>query len=357
MDSQGDLNSSLKKRQILRFAQNDKRSWDFFRGLAITLNEIDHALNPKLTWVQPVTQRLTLDEMQTRLKKDYPGNAVLSIEIPPKLNMAWTAMLSDEVTHKQMRMAFDPFTGDVLGNRADGNNFIGYVHQFHLRLLAGQTGATIVSWAAIFLFFLSFSGIVLWWPRKILWINWRHPARLVNWNMHQALGIYISVALLIFSLTAIVIRWDDTATRLIDQVAGVAETPNFPQSQPALASMVPLSPDQLLATAQTAAPGARATAVQFLGNQVRVWMMYPEDRTPSGRTIAFLNRYSEKILYLVDSRTAPLGFRMVRLWNREIHTGDIGGLPTRILACVVSLMLPVLAVTGPLIWLLPLRKE
>jgi len=38
------------------------------------------------------------------------------------------------------------------------------------------------------------------------------------------------------------------------------------------------------------------------------------------------------------------------MWNRELHTGDIFNLPTRILAAFFSLMLPVLAITGPLIW-------
>jgi uncharacterized iron-regulated membrane protein len=52
----------------------------------------------------------------------------------------------------------------------------------------------------------------------------------------------------------------------------------------------------------------------------------------------------------LDSRTGPLGFRIVKLWNREIHTGDILGWPTRIIAAAASLTLPLLAVTGPLIW-------
>jgi uncharacterized iron-regulated membrane protein len=36
--------------------------------------------------------------------------------------------------------------------------------------------------------------------------------------------------------------------------------------------------------------------------------------------------------------------------NREIHTVDIGGWPTRILAAVFSLSLPLVAITGPLLW-------
>jgi uncharacterized iron-regulated membrane protein len=79
-------------------------------------------------------------------------------------------------------------------------------------------------------------------------------------------------------------------------------------------------------------------------------MKYPEDRTPAGRTNIFIDGFTGKVVYALNSRSGPLGFRMVKLWNREIHTGDIGGLPTRILVCVLSLLLPVMAITGPLIW-------
>lgn len=53
----------------------------------------------------------------------------------------------------------------------------------------------------------------------------------------------------------------------------------------------------------------------------------------------------------MNSRTAPPGHRYTALWNREIHTGDVFGWPSRILACLFSLSLPLMAVTGPVLWL------
>jgi len=52
----------------------------------------------------------------------------------------------------------------------------------------------------------------------------------------------------------------------------------------------------------------------------------------------------------VSTRTAPLAFKISRLWIREIHTGDILGGPTRFLACVMSLILPIMTITGTSIW-------
>ena len=79
-------------------------------------------------------------------------------------------------------------------------------------------------------------------------------------------------------------------------------------------------------------------------------MRFPENRTPVGRSRVFLDPYTGKALSVWSSRTAPVGFKINAMWIREIHTGDIFGWPTRLLACLVSLALPILAITGTLIW-------
>jgi len=133
-------------------------------------------------------------------------------------------------------------------------------------------------------------------------------------------------------------------------VTGSQAPPPFPRSRPDDSNIPRIDPDRLLAIAAREAPGARPTGLYMDENPVRIPMRYPEDRTPAGRTNIFIDAYSGAVVYHLDSRTGPLGFRIVKLWNREIHTGDILGWPTRIIAAAASLMLPLLAVTGPLVW-------
>jgi uncharacterized iron-regulated membrane protein len=83
---------------------------------------------------------------------------------------------------------------------------------------------------------------------------------------------------------------------------------------------------------------------------IRIALRFPEDRTPAGRTSVLLDPYNGKILCFNNTRTASFSFNFTRMWNREIHTGDIFGWPTKILACIFSLSLPLMAITGPLIW-------
>ena len=94
-----------------------------------------------------------------------------------------------------------------------------------------------------------------------------------------------------------------------------------------------------------------------LRSPVRVAMKYPEDRTPLGRTNLYLDPVTGAVLSAQTSRTAPIGTRVVKLWNREVHTGDIFGWPSRIVACLASLALPLLAITGPLIWWGRVRRK
>jgi uncharacterized iron-regulated membrane protein len=155
---------------------------------------------------------------------------------------------------------------------------------------------------------------------------------------------------MIFSLTALIIHFDNEATGVANQLTGSAKTAPFPEVQALPQGTAALNADAILAIAERAEPGARPTLILLGESPVRIAMKYPEDHTPAGRTNVFIDPFTGKIIYHLNSRTGPLGFRIVKLWNREIHTGDIGGLPTRILACLVSLALPVMTVTGPMIW-------
>jgi len=157
-----------------------------------------------------------------------------------------------------------------------------------------------------------------------------------------------------------VIRWEGPASKLADSLTNSPAPSRIPDPASPPPGSVPLDPESLLQIAQQAAPGASATVLGLAGDPkepVRIIMKYPEDGTPAGRTNVFLDGYTGKILFAQSSRNAPLGFKIVKLWNREIHTGDIFGWPTRILASLLSLALPVMAITGPLIWWQRRRKE
>jgi len=320
-------------------------------ALLVFENEINHWLNPKLTEVQPVGERLSLNALTEKLERSHPGYKVSALSLSAKDDLAFAVFLDGGARGGSIRAAVNQYTGEELGDPAKGNQFMQRAHQFHTHLLLGEVGGEITGWSSVFLLGLSVSGLILWWPRKLWKFTGRRASRF-NFDLHNVLGLYSSIFLFLFGLTGVVIHFENQTARLINRLTGSTE-PQPVKAAAQAAGAQPLGPDALLAVAIQTVPGAQVTFIQGLGNvrnPVRVIMKYPEDGTPAGRTIIYIDPVTGNVLSSQPSRTASWGFRVVKLWNREIHTGDIYGWPTRILACLMSLALPVLAVTGPLIW-------
>lgn len=320
--------------------------------------EIDHWLNARLFRVEPQGARLSLDEITARVEKRHPGFAVGSFNLPAEESIAVVVGLRSTGSGKGGAYSVNPYTGEELGSMETVNRFTRKAHQFHTNLLLGPPGKTITHLGAWALLGLSLTGLFLWWPTGRWRVRRGVPARQAVLDFHSVLGVFSSLFMMIFAVTGIVIHWDDELIRglngLAHQQAIVVPTgKTFSPSAPRQ------TPDQLLSAAQARMPGARVVMMQDLGGNapVHVFMKYPEDGTPAGRTYLYLDPTNGAVLAAQTSRTAPLGSHVVGLWNREVHTGDICGLPTRILACLASLCLPLLAATGPLLWLLRFRRS
>ena len=76
---------------------------------------------------------------------------------------------------------------------------------------------------------------------------------------------------------------------------------------------------------------------------------YPEDLTPGGRSQVVVDQYSGKVLFTLGSRSAPAAVRMV-IATRALHTGDIFGIPSKILASLASLMAVLQLLSGVVMW-------
>ena len=88
----------------------------------------------------------------------------------------------------------------------------------------------------------------------------------------------------------------------------------------------------------------------------RILKKFPEDCTPAGRSRVYVDQFSGRVLLVANTRTAPLGTRILNL-KRSAHTGDIFGTPTRALYFIVSLGIALQGITGALIWWNGRRRE
>jgi uncharacterized iron-regulated membrane protein len=319
--------------------------------LMVFENEIDRALNAKLAYVEPAGRPLTLDAITQKIQSRYPGAKIEGFELPQRPDLSLFVGFIDS-GGKEVRLFLNPYTGEPLGAPEQGNHLMSRIHQFHTHLLAGNAGKQIVGWSGVLLLLLSVSGIILWWPRKLFRLRWSGSGKRFNFELHNSVGILSSVFLLVFAWTAICIHWEREVGNLAQQMSH-ATPPRAKPAQPPQPGAAQLSPDRLVQIAQQTAPGAAVVALDFPGNPrqpASLALKYPEDHTPLGRTRMRLDAYTGRVLMVQSSREMSAPLKYARLWNREIHTGDILGWPTRILAAFFSLMLPVLTLSGPIIW-------
>ena len=313
--------------------------------------EIDHWLNGSRVWVQPQGDPRPLSELCAEVERQHPGSRVDAVMPSESAKVAYKMHLRPTGAGKGFMIALDQYTGRELGSLDGANTFMSKVHQFHTNLLLGPRGKLITAAGAMFLFALSISGLVLWWPRKLWKWSALRKRTAGSFELHNVVGFYASIFMVIFAVTGLVIHWDTELKSFINRKSGAPETPSIAKVAP-IRGTARMDAGGLLDAAQRAVPGARVTSIQGIGGNgaVRITMKYPEDGTPAGRTNLFLDPVTGEVLSCETSRTAPLGVKIAKLWNREIHTGDLRGLPTRIFACIASSTLPLLAITGPLIW-------
>ncbi|HYL64758.1 MAG TPA: PepSY-associated TM helix domain-containing protein [Candidatus Methylomirabilis sp.] len=317
-------------------------------------SEIDHVLNRRLVAVQPTGQPLPLGELFARLEKAHPGYKVTEMVFPRQPDLAYEMYLDPGDDAEGSVVTVDQHTGRELGDARTASTFVNSVHQFHTHLLMDKhrdAAKLIVGIASIFLLFLSCSGVTLWWRRKLFRIQWSGSGKRINFDLHNVLGVFCSLFLFCFALTGIALTWDGPVNNLINRLTHSSDMPRRPRMPAPPDNATPLGPDAILAAARAALPGAEVDALSFHPGQLAdLRMRFPENRTPIGRSRVFLDPYTGKAVSVWSTRTAPVGFKISRMWIREIHTGDIFGWPTRLLACVASLALPILAITGTLIW-------
>lgn len=316
--------------------------------------EIDGVVNRRLIAVQPNGAPLPLGDLFHRLETAHPGFKVTEVEFSREPDHAYEMYLDPGNEKEGSVVTVDQYTGKELGDARTASTFVNSVHQFHTHLLMDKhrdAAKCILGVASIFLLFLSCSGIILWWRRKLFTINWQGSGKRVNFDLHNVLGVFSSLFLFCFALTGIALTWDGAVSKFINQVTHSGPMPSTPEMSPPLRGAAALGVDEILAAARAALPGAEIDSLSIHGGEpVDLRMRFPENRTPVGRSRVWLDPYTGNVLNVWSTRTASIGFKINRMWTREIHTGDIFGWPTRLLACVMSLVLPILTITGTLIW-------
>ena len=307
---------------------------------------IDRGLHPELWRVTPAGAALPIDKVVARVEAQFPDARVGAISPSSIPDRAWSTSAGP------LGVWVNPYTGAINGTRTQAeaqSTFARRMHLFHVEVLGGKIGREIVGTTTIVALFLVITGMILWWPDKLIRVNAAASWKRITFDLHHALGMVASLVLIVITSSGLVIHYD----ALTNLVKSLNQSPPPPApTQPAGAPDAPrLSFDAVAATARAALPGADIMSISLgsAKNPGVAAMRFPEDHTPGGRSRVFVDHFSGALLGKASTREAQLGTRIDNL-KRSLHTGDVMGKPTEAIWLLASLVMVSQIITGVLMW-------
>lgn len=307
-------------------------------ALIVIERPLNRWLEPSLYPAQPATgARASVESALSALREKHPEMRVDGIGLPPRDGGRDPLMLfaGNRVVH------FDPSSGEILGSRARRTGFTQTLVKLHVNLLAGPVGGTVVVVATMLTIALALSGLWLWWPLRIGWFRRGTNFRRFNLELHSVAGLYSSLFLLVIAITGVTLRYLHT------------EHPRVPGSAPAAAGAERITVDDAILRAEAALPGARAVAIEMPAPNprapFRVQLAFPEDGSPAGRSVVFLDRFLGTTLAIHNARDGTWVERYGNL-QLSLHTGSVGGVTTKIIAFLTCVALVLQIASGYVLW-------
>lgn len=289
----------------------------------------------------------------------------------------------------QRTVYIHPTTGAVLGQAAREDSWLETVEQFHVNLLLGRGGRMWNGIGASVLLAITLTGMVLWWPGIKNWtrglkLDFRKSWKRINFDLHNAMGFWTVFFTLTWALTGMYFTWPKIFTTPL-QLVSKPVTATYPgkETQAALAKLYPNAPerggrggekpadamakpagmprteeprvdvDGMLAEAQRQSPDGHLEGY-FYGSGPRAMFTVYMAR-------GILGDYSNTDFVYFDQRTGKL----LSTWHRgknqtladwsiymiaPLHFGTSWGEGVKVLWALLGLSLPVLTVTGLLMY-------
>ena len=301
--------------------------------------------------VAPGGQLLSLDVLAARAVAAAGGGQVAAISLGRAPDQAFGFQVDRDTVEQDLLL--NPYSGAVLGAAPPPTRLIliaSRLHQFHTSLLAGSTGRLVVGFATIGALILVLSGLFLWWREKLWRIHWSASWKRIVFDLHHTFGAAAAIILLIITGTGVWIGFPNQVNPLVLSLNRTSVPNGQPKAPPPDSGAVPVSFDSMLKSAHHAVPGA-PVLLMLLPAQgpVMMYLRYPEDHTPGGRSRVYLDPFRGSVLRATNTRTAEPGTKLMNL-ERSLHTGDVLGGITQVIWFLASLVLASQAVTGIMMW-------
>ena len=304
-------------------------------------------------------QRLSINEIVGKTLAVKPDAKILGITLQNDQTAAAIIALG-----RDGQLFVNPYSGAITGEGAKNwRGFFGTVENTHRWLAIPGDGRAIgksLNDAANFLFlFLAISGVYIWFPRRLslrhfkaaLTPRWKITGKARDFNWHTVIGFWSSLALIILTLTAVVMSYG-WANNLVYTLTGSdappqqQRPPNAPNNQADAPNVSPENLDEIWTKAESYTnwrsislrlPITKDAAV-FTIDEAKYWNVF-------GRSTLTIDAKNGEISKWESYGDLNAG-RQLRSWIRFTHTGETGGIVGQIIGFLACLGGAILVYTG-----------
>ncbi len=301
--------------------------------------------HPELARHQPEARGAVM----ARLLADESRLGITALDLPRAELPVWQAYLADG-----RRAYFAPGDGSLLLVRDHRDDWLMWLHHWHVELLGGATGKEILGIAGWIALGLLLSGLWLWWPnagRLLAQLRWHSGPPLRRWlSWHRSSGVLLLPLLLLATLTGVGMIHSAGFRSVLVGALGEREPPAPTAGTDAAASAVDW--DAVLARARQALPGARLARVSPEASTAPVIVFRARaagEWHPVGRSLVGVTRDGGRVALRVDATKDAAGARLSNAIY-PLHVAAVGGWPMRIALALTGLLPAFLLVTGLLYW-------
>ncbi|KQC33452.1 sulfite reductase [Nonlabens sp. YIK11] len=267
----------------------------------------------------------------------------------------------------------NPYTGKLLHTEDHLTGFFAWLLDGHMHLwLPVKIGEQVVGVAILIFLVMLISGIVLWWPKRRkglkqrLSFQWKDTTRWKrkNFDIHSIGGFYICLFALIFAVSGLAMSYDWFQSGIYKILGGEKEVtfmiPDNPYEFSNKGNIQPI--DRLLPQLWEQYPEADNFEIHY--PHAPTSSIYVEVSNTDG--VYYDSDYlffDQTTLAPITSKTIYSTYKDLKLsdkilrMNFDIHVGAIAGLPGKILAFLLSILIASLPVTGFLIYWGKFKKK
>jgi uncharacterized iron-regulated membrane protein len=291
------------------------------------------------------------------LKTAYPRLHIVSVDAPSENDATFVAVLEGR---GRVKVACNPADGKVLGVFPRQRTWLDVILDLHESLLIPihRTGRVLNGVGGALLLLLNLTGMVIWWPGVRNWtralkVDFERNWRRINFDLHLAVGFWTILIASFWAFSAIYFAWPREIFRFVNSLSPVI-TARAPAISVAPESTV-AEPDLrlLVKQAQAIEPGTTFGGIDFpYGRRAPISVLMRRGNSVGREYVdtVFFNPYSGDYIstwrYGVNQ---SLGDWII--WSQvPWHFGTYWGLGIKLVWAAAGLAIPLLAVTGVLMY-------